>query len=557
MVKLLFILAFSISIHAVQFVGTGEGTNRLAYSNDGITWTGLGASIFSTSGYDAAYSFTQDRWVAVGSGSNTLAYSNDGISWTGLGTSIFSFKGNSLAYSDHQNKWVAVGTGTNTIAYSSDGITWNGLGLLHFSNDANGVAYSPNNDRWVAVGQSATGTSMAYSNDGITWISLGNSIFTTGFGVKFSPEQGLWVACGNNPNTFAHSNDGITWVPDGIQVFTSQVRSIAYGQGKWIATGADVSHSLGSSPDGITWSGQGKNDITSVGYKVNYHKNLNMWIAMGAGANKTIYSYDGLFWQPITTPVFMTVGYGVGVAYSIVTPLLTDVSNAVINGSTIIDANLTLTISGSLSVTRDMTVKGNWNLENQANVLVNGTINQIGNTTFSEGAKLKCTKFVLSSSSYTILYIVLSANLTANRKRETKIIEIVDYVELDGSYSEIHVSDPCAYATPSYGSSSLTVTLTPIPNCRSSIETNNPVINVTTFPVVLAQNQDFPTGAIVGISVGVAILGGGFILIMVLLFRRSSSKRDEMANEQLKNDHFDELSRSSGKPNPSFSTGSN
>ena len=30
-------------------------------------------------------------WVAVGGGTNTIATSPDGITWTGLGTSIFTF----------------------------------------------------------------------------------------------------------------------------------------------------------------------------------------------------------------------------------------------------------------------------------------------------------------------------------------------------------------------------------------------------------------------------------------------------------------------------------
>jgi len=36
-------------------------------------------------------------WVAGGSGTNTLAWSSDGTTWTGLGTTIFSAGCNSLA----------------------------------------------------------------------------------------------------------------------------------------------------------------------------------------------------------------------------------------------------------------------------------------------------------------------------------------------------------------------------------------------------------------------------------------------------------------------------
>ena len=70
------------------YVAVGDGTNTIAYSSDGITWTGLGTSIFSSIGYGVAYNGT-NRWVAVGNGTNSIAYSSDGISWTGIGTSIF------------------------------------------------------------------------------------------------------------------------------------------------------------------------------------------------------------------------------------------------------------------------------------------------------------------------------------------------------------------------------------------------------------------------------------------------------------------------------------
>ena len=38
-----------------------------------------------------------NRWVAVGQGPNSIAYSNDGINWTGIGNSIFSNNGFGVA----------------------------------------------------------------------------------------------------------------------------------------------------------------------------------------------------------------------------------------------------------------------------------------------------------------------------------------------------------------------------------------------------------------------------------------------------------------------------
>jgi hypothetical protein len=71
-------------------VAVGNGTNSIAYSRDGITWTGVTLkTIFSSSGNAVAWNGT--IWVAVGNGDdNTIAYSSDGITWIGLGTSVFS-----------------------------------------------------------------------------------------------------------------------------------------------------------------------------------------------------------------------------------------------------------------------------------------------------------------------------------------------------------------------------------------------------------------------------------------------------------------------------------
>jgi len=73
----------------LRWVAGGEGTtNTLAHSADGISWTGIGKTIFTTGCLAVAWNGT--RWVAGGRGTNTLAYSTDGISWTGNSVGIFT-----------------------------------------------------------------------------------------------------------------------------------------------------------------------------------------------------------------------------------------------------------------------------------------------------------------------------------------------------------------------------------------------------------------------------------------------------------------------------------
>lgn len=70
----------------------------IAYSSDGITWTGIGTSIFCSFGSGRGVTWNGRRWVAVGLGTNTIGYSSNGISWTGIGTGIFNSIGYGVAW---------------------------------------------------------------------------------------------------------------------------------------------------------------------------------------------------------------------------------------------------------------------------------------------------------------------------------------------------------------------------------------------------------------------------------------------------------------------------
>ena len=62
------------------------------------------ASIFSTRGNKVAYG--NNRFIAVGEGTNTIAYSDDGMNWVGLGNSVFSTAGYAIIWNGE--RWVAM-----------------------------------------------------------------------------------------------------------------------------------------------------------------------------------------------------------------------------------------------------------------------------------------------------------------------------------------------------------------------------------------------------------------------------------------------------------------
>jgi hypothetical protein len=283
-----------------QWIAVGQGTNTIAYSRNGIDWTGLGASVFTTAGNAVVWSGSS--WVAVGQGTNTLAQSADGVNWNGLGASIFSNAGNKV--NTNGTLFVAVGSGTNSIAYAT--FYWTGIGTSIFTN---GYDVCFNGERWVAVGDGAN--TIAYSADGINWTGLGNIIFTSGRAIAWNGN--LFVAGGVGSNTLAWSYDGISWntTPPNNTLFGVVVRSLAWNGEKFLAFGAGT-HTIGYSTNGIDWTGLGTSVFANNGRGATW--NGAYWVAVGDQNNTLAWSRDGISWIPLGTSIFS--GYGYGIAYN-------------------------------------------------------------------------------------------------------------------------------------------------------------------------------------------------------------------------------------------------
>jgi hypothetical protein len=279
-------------------VAVGQGTHSLAYSPDGVQWTGLGTALFTT-GYCVAWNGS--KWIVGGLGANTLAYSYDGVRWTGLGSTVFSVQVNGIAWNG--SLWVAVGSGLNTIAYSTDGLSWMGINNTIFTS-CNAVAW--NGKQWVAVGQGTN--SIAYSADGITWTAISNTIFSDkGNGIAWTGS--LWVAVGTGTNSIAYSSDGSNWTPSptGNAIFTDSANSVAWNGTRWVAVGAGASHTIAYSVNGIVWTGFGKTLFPTAGNGICWTG--TRFVAVGNGS-MIGYSQDGLTWYSAPNSIF-TQGNGV------------------------------------------------------------------------------------------------------------------------------------------------------------------------------------------------------------------------------------------------------
>jgi len=276
-------------------VAVGEGTNTLAYSTDsGVTWTGLGTSIFSTIAYDVAWNGS--IWVAGGSGTNALAYSYDGINWTGVGTSILSAV-RGVAWSG--TRWVAVGNGTFKFAYSSDGITWTGSGSTVFSVGGNFVRYG--GGQFVAAGDGSVNT-IATSADGITWTGQGKVVGTYATCVAYNGS--LWVATGvGTTDTIYTSANGTSWT--GRTITGGQHSwSVAWNGSSWIV-GAQGTTKIFTSTDATTWTGR---STTNFGTVVGLSWNGTYWVAGTTGTTKLATSTDGVTWTARDTGTIFSSG---------------------------------------------------------------------------------------------------------------------------------------------------------------------------------------------------------------------------------------------------------
>lgn len=280
----------------IATIGGAVAGNTLMYSYDGITWTGLGTSIFSTAAYTSA--FNGRIWVAGGEGGNTLAVSNDGISWRGIGSQAFTTSCNDIVWNNVSKTWLAGGQGTRSnLQYSFDGYTWIPVATSPFSTACNGFAYT--SSLTLAVGSGVN--TLASTTNGSIWTPLGrplNTITLNGIATNGS----LWVAVGNTitSGNIIYSYNGSNWRDTGYTGFSTTGSAIAWNGTMWVAVGTgtrDVAYSY----NGIQWTNGTKlfnstSNISNMGYWIQW--NGSVWIAGGQSIGNSIsYSFDGINWR--------------------------------------------------------------------------------------------------------------------------------------------------------------------------------------------------------------------------------------------------------------------
>jgi hypothetical protein len=310
-----------IDIARYDIIALGEGNNSISWSNNGINFTGLGTTMF-TSGYTACV--YKNEWLAGGTGNNSLIYSKDGRKWEPVTDSNSIFTSVFQIIRSKNDKYIAVGEGNFTMAFSYDGrsfIVNNNSPMTSI----NGIAENFNNGDIVIAGVSVDGNNVSFSsNGGVSWI--GNNSFFDTKGNKVLFDGNKWLVAGEGTTaSIIYTFDGLSWenATDAKTIFTNSARDIDHNTILHVAVGDGTSHSIASSSNrGISWTGRGKT-LFNVGYAVKWNRNL--WVACGGGgASSLAYSLSGVVWIPcvnslnvFTTSFAVLSNYENNVSYSL------------------------------------------------------------------------------------------------------------------------------------------------------------------------------------------------------------------------------------------------
>ena len=247
--------------------------------------------------------YANNKFVGVG---NTFAvYSNDGLNWSSVNFTGFSSSENFNNLAFGNGKYVALAGSAATVAlYSSDAITWT-RSLLPASRVVfRGLAYG--NGYFVGIDQSNI---PVRSTDGINW-TFASGLAGYSRNVKFI--NGLFIATlwlATNEDFTYTSTDGVDWTRLSIPLVNSF--GITYGNGKYLASSIGETSPIVST-DLVNWTRVVKptSNYYAQLYDPSYHNgtfyiptnfaqimysnDLVNWVFVNAANNELVYGADKL-----------------------------------------------------------------------------------------------------------------------------------------------------------------------------------------------------------------------------------------------------------------------
>lgn len=281
----------SVLNRSLVFVSVCGGQTAY-YSTNGISWTPTSMPY-------------NDYWISVVHGNDRFfstsisypglgAYSTNGITWTQValpGSTTFR----ALAYGN--GKFIAIGSSnSNFVAYSTDAINWGSVVTL--TEDIQSAAYG--NGFFIALPQGGFSSGMR-STDGITWTYFGLPT-TTGWWRSLAFGNGLFVAASAILPQVVSSTDGFNWQLSTIPVSVPEgATDIAYGDGKFVVLFSGESNNIAAySTNGTDWI---STTMPSAAPWDSITHSNGLFVAAATAYDTTgAYSTDGITWTQTTNP---------------------------------------------------------------------------------------------------------------------------------------------------------------------------------------------------------------------------------------------------------------
>ena len=270
------------------------GTNKIAYSSDGLTWTVI-SSVTATITRVMAFNNRFFLWAA-----STCYTSTDGIAWTPYTmTGFTSTVPICWFYSSLFDRYYAGGA-SGVLSSSADGITWTSV-TSNMTNSINDIAQSPTTLVLVG-GNASTVANIAYSTNGTTFTAAAvTAIASFRSSVVWHQATSKFFTVGQNL-VGHYSPDGITWTAVTLPTGSfSTINSLGVSADGTTVVAATLSGSLIASTDLLTWvtrsnssfgvygSRSGASRFTPGGNGVNWHWGVG-------GIHKTTDNFTSAYW---------------------------------------------------------------------------------------------------------------------------------------------------------------------------------------------------------------------------------------------------------------------